>query len=84
MGKLARALKGVIEKVKFRIKLKRMDDWWYFTGGNCFGLFPPSFYYTHTEEEVRRITDETLERLRSLIEELEDERTPQENNLNAV
>lgn len=78
MGKLARALKGVIEKVKFRTKLKRMDDWWNYTGGSCFGLFPPSFYYTHTEEEVRRITDETLERLRSMIKELEDERTPQE------
>ena len=84
MGKLAKAIKGIIEKVKFRIKLKRMDDWWYFTGGNCFGLFPPSFYYTHTEEEVRRITDETLERLRSMIEKLEDERTPQENDLNAL
>ena len=84
MGKLARVLKGVIEKVKFRNKLKRMYDWWYFTGGNCFGLFPPSFYYTHTEEEVRRITDETLERLRSMIEELEDRKTPQENDLNAL
>lgn len=63
--------KGIIEKVKFRIKLKHMDDWWYYTGGICFGLFPPSLYYTHTEEEVGRITDETLERLRSMIKELE-------------
>ena len=69
---MARVIKGVIEKVIFRIKLKRMDDWWYCTGGNCFGLFPPSFYYTHTKEEVRRITDEVLERLRSMIKELED------------
>ena len=76
--------KRIIEKVKFRIKLKRMDDWWYYIGGSCFGLFPPSFYYTHTEEEVRRITDETLERLRSMIKELEDERTPQEKDLNAL
>ncbi len=34
---------------------------------NCFGLFSPSFYYTHTGEEVRRIADETLEKLRSMI-----------------
>ena len=70
MGKLERVLKGIIEKVKFRIKLKRMDDWWYYRGGGCFELFPPSFYYTHTEEEVRRITDETLESLRSMVKEL--------------
>ncbi len=56
----------------------------HYTGGNCFGLFPPSFYYIHTEEEVRCITDETLERLRSMIKELEDERTPQEKDLNAL
>lgn len=84
MGKLAKALKGIIEKIRFRIKLKRMDDWWYYTGGNCYGLFPPSFYYTHTEEEVRRITDETVESLRALIKELEDKRTLQENDLNAL
>ena len=29
----------------------------------CFNA-EKGFYYTHTEEEVRRITDETLERLR--------------------
>ena len=63
--------KRIIEKGKLSIKLKHMDDWWYYTGGNCFGLFPPSFYYTHTEEEVRRITDETLESLRSMIKKPE-------------
>lgn len=31
-----------------------------------------------TEEEVRRITNKTLDRLRSMITEPEDERTPQE------
>ena len=84
MGKLVKALKGISEKIRFRIKLKRMDDWWYYTGGNCYGLFPPSFYYTHTEEEVRRITDETVESLRALIKDLEDKRTLQENDLNAL
>ena len=84
MGKLAKALKEISEKIRFRIKLKRMDDWWYYTGGNCYGLFPPSFYYTHTEEEVRRITDETVESLRALIKDLEDKRTLQENDLNAL
>lgn len=51
------------------MKLKQMDDFWYFMGGNCFGLFPPSFYYTHTEEEIKRITDETMAELQALFDE---------------
>lgn len=59
-----------MRKIIFRIKLKQMDDWWYFMGGSCFELFPPSFYYTHTEEEIERITAENLERIDKLINEL--------------
>lgn len=46
-----------------------MDKWWSFMGGECFGLFPPSFYYTHTEEEIERISEETIARLCAMIEE---------------
>ena len=56
----------------FRIKLKQMDDWWYYTGGNCWRLFPPSFYYMHTEEEIECITKETKARIQALIDQLED------------
>lgn len=66
-------LKKLFHKIKWHIKLKEMDDWWYFTGGNCFGLFPPSFYYTHTEEEIKQITEETIGRLRAMIAEYEAE-----------
>ncbi len=34
-------------------------------------LFPPSFYQTHTQEEINRITRLTLEKIRSLIDKLE-------------
>lgn len=64
-------LKKMIREIRFQIKLKEMDDLWYFMGGSCFGLFPPSFYYTHTQEEIERITAETLEKLRTMIDELE-------------
>ena len=65
-------LKNIIHKIMFRIKLEQMDDWWYYTGGICWGLFPPSFYYTHTEEEVERITKETKTRIQALIDQLGD------------
>ena len=65
-------LKNIIYKIMFRIKLKQMDDCWYYKGGNCWGLFPPSFYYTHTEEEIERITKETKARIQALIDQLGD------------
>lgn len=71
MKKIIEFLKNSMRKIIFRIKLKQMDDWWYFMGGSCFGLFPPSFYYTHTEEEIERITAENLERIDKLINELD-------------
>ena len=63
--------KNLINKIWFRIKLKEMDDWRYYTGGNCWGLFPSSFYYTHTEEEIERITAETKARIQALIDQME-------------
>lgn len=64
-------LKKKIQEIHFRAKLREMDDLWYSMGGNCFGLFPPSFYHTHTPEEIERITAETMEQLRAMIDELE-------------
>lgn len=69
---VVKLLKKLIHKIIFRIKLWEMDDWWYLTGGSCFGLFPPSFYYTHTQEEIDRITKETLERCTALINKLDE------------
>lgn len=62
--------RSVIQKIVFRMKLWEMDNIWYETGGSCWGLFPPSFYYTHTEEEIERITEETIRRIEELIEEM--------------
>ena len=64
-------LKILFYKIKTYRKLKKMDDWWYFMGGSCFGLFPPSFYCTHSEEEIKRIRDETLAEAYSMINQLD-------------
>ena len=64
-------LKYLFYRLKFHHKLKKMDDCWYFMGGNCFGLFPPSFYYTHTEEDIKRIRDETLAKAYLMINQLD-------------
>ena len=62
-------LRKMQHKVRFKIKLWEMDRLWEYMGGSCWGLFPPSFYYTHTEEEIERISKEIMERLKKLIDE---------------
>lgn len=62
-------VKRLIEKIIFRVKLWRMDDYWRMTGGGCFGDYPPSFYYTHTPEEARRIRQEEIAQLKAMLEE---------------
>ncbi len=57
---------------QFRRRMRSMDEQWYLTGGNCFGLFPPSFYYRHTEEEAEQIVLRELDKLRKIAAGLED------------
>lgn len=63
----------IIRKICLRIKLIQMDDWWRFTGADSWTLFPPSFYYTHTEEEIKRITDEVFDRTQKMIDKIDEE-----------
>lgn len=69
MNKATKILKKALHQIRFRMELKRMDDMWNFMGGYCFGVFPPSFYYTHTEEEIKRITAEKMENIQKMIEQ---------------
>ena len=62
-------MRKLFEKIIFRIKLMHMDSRWRMMGGSCFALFPPSFYYTHTPEEIERITKEEIAEIRKLLEE---------------
>ena len=68
-GKFIGTLKKMIDKVTFKIKLREMDSLWELMGGSCWGLFPPSFYYTHTKEEIEQITKETIESYQKMIDE---------------
>lgn len=60
----------IIQKIVHQIKLWQMDKKWYYTGASSWKLFPPSFYYTHSEEEARRITAEAVGRIQELINKI--------------
>lgn len=68
--KLMSALKALFGKIWFRIKLSMMDQEYYLFGGACFSFYPPSFYYTHTPEEIEEITNREVEEIRKLLDEL--------------
>ena len=72
MGKhmLKKIAAQIIKKIIFEIQCKRADDWWYMTGGSCFGVFPPSFYMKHTPEEAERITKEYFADLHARIDNM--------------
>ena len=69
--KCINAFRKMIKKKAFQKKLWEMDNMWYLTGTSSWELFPPSFYYTHTEDEIECITKETIERIKKMIEEME-------------
>lgn len=62
-------MRRLFEKILFRIKLWDMDRQWRMMGGNCFSFFPPSFYYTHTPEEIERIKWEQIEEIKKILAE---------------
>jgi len=62
-------MRRLFKNILFHIKLWDMDRQWRMMGGNCFALFPPSFYYTHTPEEVERITREEIAEIRKILDE---------------
>lgn len=62
-------MKKLFKKIMFRIKLWYMDHLWRMSGESCFSLFPPSFYYTHTREEIERIKREEIAEIRKILDE---------------
>ena len=66
------SMKKWIQKLRYKRKLRQMDDMWRMMGGSCFGLFPPSFYMRHTPEEIQRRKKEELDKLKAMLEEFKE------------
>ena len=61
-------IRKIYEKIRYEMELRRMDKLWHFYGENSWRLFPPSFYYRHTPEEIERITEETITELQAVLD----------------
>jgi hypothetical protein len=64
-----RAVGSVIKKAAaFGLKMIIMDWNWYVNKKDCFNDIPPSYYCTHTEEEVAQLKAERIEKLRVMLD----------------
>lgn len=73
MLKIVKFITKIYKLLKLKAQMRRMDKMWYFFGGNCFGIFTPSFYYTHTQEEIEQKKKETIVKLKEILIAYEDQ-----------
>ena len=67
-----RRIKKWIKKIKVRSDSGTRNPKMYVLEHSAWRLFPLSFYQTHTQEEIKRITQAAIEKIRSLIDDLEE------------
>lgn len=71
MKRIKEKIRSIHKWFRIRRKLKGMDEIWRLYGGNCFGLHPPSFYCKHSEEEIERIQQEEIAKLKEILNEFQ-------------
>ena len=71
--------KKIVEKIaefrrtlKFRQMIRTMDDIWCYYGGASFSPIRPSFYYTHSREEIARVTMEEITSIRAALKKIKE------------
>lgn len=63
INKLKKSFKKMADFYLLNIK----DELYSLTDMKCWSLFPPSFYKTHSEEEIREAEEKAIERINKLI-----------------
>ena len=69
----------IIKKAIFEMKLREMDFFASFMGMDSWMLFPPSYYYRFSSEELEKMKIEMRKRIEEIFDEWEREEQ-EENN----
>lgn len=70
---MKKRLKAFIQKCKKKSELRSKDAVWTMLGGNCFGDYPPSYYHTHTQEEIQQRRKNEVDRLKEILRNYEED-----------
>lgn len=62
-----RKMKQEIHNLFVRWSMESEDDFWNIYGQSD-GMYPPSFYATHTEDEIQEIYRQDIDRLRQMAQ----------------
>lgn len=68
----------VVKKIIWHMKLFWMDYNFYLHPLHEAFLYPPSFYYKHSKEEIKEIQRREIESLRSMLKKFEEENNIQQ------
>ncbi len=63
---------GIVKKIMFEIKMLYLDTQWRMFSFNCWGAYPPSFYYRYTDEERAKMWEKEKVELLKILEGFED------------
>lgn len=74
LNKFVIMINNLYKKILFHIKLARMDFFWDMHCSKVSYPLPPSFYYTHKEEEIEQMYED----LRAYVEKLARENAERE------
>ena len=69
LGKVVDILRKPLCWILHKYKLYKMDRDFYMSPLHEGFLYPPSFYYTHTPEEIKEIEQKEIAELREMVEE---------------
>lgn len=67
-------MKREIRNFFIRWSMETEDDFWY-NHGQPGGMYPPSFYATHTQEEIEEICRQDMEKLQEMAKKYDIEIT---------
>ena len=66
---MLKKIAGKVVKICSKIKWGMKDFFWYIKGGNFESMFSPSFYHTHTKEEILEIKKAEMDKLWARLEQ---------------
>lgn len=81
MKRLFRWISEVIKKMIFRMKLREMDFFVSYMGMSSWRLFPPSYYYRYTPEELEQMKRELREKIEIIFDKWDREEQEEKRKL---